>query len=62
MATGREYALARPAEEPLLPLRRLRAKPTGRGVRGGYGALWCFVHAEEFSFGQDRPSVRNRAV
>lgn len=60
MAAGRDYALARLAEQPSLPLRHLQAELAGRGVRVSYGALWAFVHAEGLSF-KKRPSLRPRS-
>lgn len=59
MAAGRDYALARVAEQPSLPLRQLQAELAERGVRVSYGALWSFVHAEGLSF-KKRPSLRPR--
>lgn len=59
MAPGRDDALARLAEHPSLPLRRLRAGLAARGVRVSYGALWRFVHAEGVSF-KKRPSLPPR--
>ena len=39
MAAGRDYALARLADQPSLPLRQLQAELAARGVRVSYGAL-----------------------
>ena len=50
MAAGRDFALARLAEQPSLPLRQLQAELAVRGVRVSYGAPWNFVHAEGLSF------------
>jgi transposase len=59
MALGREFALARLAEQPSLPLRALPAELAARGVRVSYGALWTFCHAEGLSF-KKRPSSQPR--
>lgn len=59
MASGRDFALARLAEQPSLPLRQLQAELAARGVRVSYGALWNFVHAEGLSF-KKRPSSQPR--
>jgi len=60
MALGRDFALARLAEQPSLPLRALQAELAARGVRVSYGALWNFVHAEGLSF-KKRPSSQPRS-
>lgn len=60
MALGRDFALARLAEQPSLPLRALQAELAARGVRVSYGALWNFVHAEGLSF-KKRPSSPPRS-
>lgn len=62
MAPGRDDALARLAEHPSLPLRRLRAGLAARGVRVSYGALWRFAHAEGVSFKKGRPCRRDRTA
>jgi transposase len=54
MAAGRDYALARLAEQPSLALRRLQAELAARGVAVSYGAVWHFVHAEGLSFKKKR--------
>jgi putative transposase len=59
MAAGRDYALARLAEQPSLPLRELQAELAKCGVKVSYGALWSFVHAEGLSF-KKRPSSQPR--
>lgn len=59
MALGRDFALARLAEQPSLPLRALQAELAARGVRVSYGALWNFVQAEGLSF-KKRPFSRPR--
>ena len=66
MAAGRDYALARLAENPSLALRALQAELAARGVVVSYGAVWHFVHAECLSFKKKRArrggaSARDRA-
>lgn len=57
MASERDYALARLAEQPSLALRALQAELAARGLKVSYGAVWHFVHAEGLSF-KKKPAGR----